>query len=168
VWKYFTDLFDYLPLGVLIENQYFCIHAGLSPNIESLDQIKSIMRTQEIPQGGPMSDLLWSDPEERLGWGVSPRGAGYLFGADITKKFNFRNGIKLICRAHQLVMEGYTFSHEKNLVTIFSAPNYCNRCGNDAAILELDENMNSIFFCYSSSNAKPDSSSKFKIPDYFL
>ena len=37
-------------------------------------------RIQEVPQEGPMCDLLWSDPEDRFGWGLSPRGAGYIFG----------------------------------------------------------------------------------------
>ena len=54
-----------------------------------------------------MCDLLWSDPDEIDGWGLSPRGAGFLFGADIVKVFNYRNDISLIARAHQLVMEGF-------------------------------------------------------------
>ena len=59
----------------------------------------------EIPHEGSMCDLLWSDPDERSGWGVSPRGAGYTFGQDISEAFNRRNGLYLIARAHQLVME---------------------------------------------------------------
>ena len=59
----------------------------------------------EIPHEGSMCDLLWSDPDERSGWGVSPRGAGYTFGQDISEAFNRRNGLNLVARAHQLVME---------------------------------------------------------------
>ena len=88
-----------------------------------------------------MCDLLWSDPDERAGWGISPRGAGYTFGQDISEAFNHNNGLQLIARAHQLVMEGYNWSHDRNVVTIFSAPNYCYRCGNQAAIMELDEHL---------------------------
>ena len=52
-----------------------------------------------------MCDLLWSDPEENKdGWGISPRGAGYIFGQDISTKFIYTNGLNMICRAHQLVM----------------------------------------------------------------
>ena len=69
-------------------------------------------------------DLLWSDPDDRCGWGISPRGAGYTFGQDISDQFNRHNGLTLVARAHQLVMEGYNWCHEKNVVTIFSAPNY--------------------------------------------
>ncbi len=76
-----------------------------------------------------MCDLLWSDPDDRAGWGISPRGAGYTFGQDISEQFNHTNGLDLIARAHQLVMEGYNWSHDQNVVTIFSAPNYCYRCG---------------------------------------
>lgn len=54
---------------------------------------------------GPMCDLLWSDPDDRGGWGISPRGAGYTFGQDISETFNHTNGLTLIARAHQLVME---------------------------------------------------------------
>jgi len=129
VWKYFTDLFDYLPLTGLVESQVFCLHGGLSPTLDTLDHIRSLDRLQEVPHEGPMCDLLWSDPDDRCGWGISPRGAGYTFGQDIAEQFNHANGLTLISRAHQLVMEGYNWSHEKNVVTIFSAPNYCYRCG---------------------------------------
>ena len=76
-----------------------------------------------------MCDLLWSDPDDRCGWGISPRGAGYTFGQDISEQFNHSNGLNLVSRAHQLVMEGYNWCHDQNVVTIFSAPNYCYRCG---------------------------------------
>jgi len=80
VWKQFTDLFDYLPLTALIEKQIFCLHGGLSPSIDSLNHIMDQNRVQEVPHEGPMCDLLWSDPDDRSGWGISPRGAGYTFG----------------------------------------------------------------------------------------
>ena len=87
--------------------------------------------------------MLWSDPEERLTgapWQVSPRGAGYLFGARVTDEFSYINRLDLIARAHQLVMEGkqYHFPN-RNLVTVWSAPNYCYRCGNVAAILTIGD-----------------------------
>jgi diadenosine tetraphosphatase ApaH/serine/threonine PP2A family protein phosphatase len=103
-----------------------------------------------------MCDLLWSDPDDRCGWGISPRGAGYTFGQDISEAFNHNNGLTLVARAHQLVMEGYNWSQDRNVVTIFSgrlsffshgsqltvaAPNYCYRCGNQAAIMEIDEHL---------------------------
>jgi len=116
-----------------------CVHGGLSPLIESIDKIRLIDRKQEVPHEGAMCDLLWSDPDEIDGWGLSPRGAGFLFGADIVKKFNYMNDLSLIARAHQLVMEGFKEMFDHQIVTVWSAPNYCYRCGNVAALLELTE-----------------------------
>jgi len=84
VWKFLTDLFDYLPLTAVVENSIFALHGGLSPSLNTLDEVRNIDRVVEVPHEGPMCDLLWSDPDDRSGWGISPRGAGYTFGADIS------------------------------------------------------------------------------------
>eukprot|EP01124_Arcella_intermedia_P008866 TRINITY_DN1567_c0_g1_i1.p1 TRINITY_DN1567_c0_g1~~TRINITY_DN1567_c0_g1_i1.p1 ORF type:complete len:307 (-),score=29.79 TRINITY_DN1567_c0_g1_i1:67-987(-) len=145
VWRYCTEIFDFLSLSAIISDTIFCVHGGLSPTISTLDQIRSIDRKQEVPHDGPMCDLLWSDPDDIEEWQTSPRGAGYLFGPDVVKKWNTTNNLTLIARAHQLVMEGYKYMFNDTLVTVWSAPNYCYRCGNIAAILELDENLNRSF-----------------------
>ena len=62
-----------------MESEIFCLHGGLSPSIETLDNIRNFDRVQEVPHEGPMCGLLWSDPDDRCGWGISPRGAGYTF-----------------------------------------------------------------------------------------
>jgi diadenosine tetraphosphatase ApaH/serine/threonine PP2A family protein phosphatase len=116
-----------------------CVHGGLSPLIDTIDKIRILDRKQEVPHEGAMCDLLWSDPDEIEGWGLSPRGAGFLFGADIVKVFNHKNDISLIARAHQLVMEGFKEMFDNSVVTVWSAPNYCYRCGNVAAVMELSE-----------------------------
>lgn len=100
VWRYCTEIFDYLALAAIIDNKIFCVHGGLSPTISTLDEIRMIDRKQEVPHDGAMADLMWSDPDDIVGWMVSPRGAGYLFGSDIVEKFNRENNIDLICRAH--------------------------------------------------------------------
>ncbi|WZZ33059.1 hypothetical protein YC2023_016460 [Brassica napus] len=168
VWKHFTDLFDYLPLTALIESQVFCLHGGLSPSLDTLDNIRSLDRIQEVPHEGPMCDLLWSDPDDRCGWGISPRGAGYTFGTDIATQFNHTNGLSLISRAHQLVMEGFNWCQDKNVVTVFSAPNYCYRCGNMAAILEIGENMDQNFLQFDPAPRQVEPETTRKTPDYFL
>jgi len=138
-WRKCMEVFDYLPIAAVIDNKVLCVHGGLSPDLKTLDQICTIQRKQEVPHEGPFCDLMWSDPEVLEGWAVSPRGAGYLFGHRVTQQFNRINGLELICRAHQLVMEGYKHSFpDQSLVTIWSAPNYCYRCGNIAAIMTLD------------------------------
>lgn len=116
-----------------------CIHGGLSPELRTLDQIRTIMRMQEVPHEGPFCDLMWSDPEDIETWSVSPRGAGWLFGRQVTKEFNHLNGLELIARAHQLVQEGFKMMHDKNIVTVWSAPNYCYRCGNLASVFQVDD-----------------------------
>lgn len=79
-WKYCVEVFDFLNLAAVIDNKIFCVHGGLSPILRTIDQIQVIERVTEIPHQGAYCDLMWSDPEDISGWGVSPRGAGYLFG----------------------------------------------------------------------------------------
>lgn len=171
VWRYCCDLFDYMSLGALIDNQVFAVHGGLSPSINSLDQIRLIDRKREVPHEGPMCDLLWSDPEEVNGWGLSPRGAGYLFGGNIVERFLHENDLNLIARAHQLVMEGYKQMFDEKLVTVWSAPNYCYRCGNVASVMKLDENMEKSFVLFNAAeqdNSLIISPVKKPPPEYFL
>ena len=170
VWRYCTEIFDYLPISAIIDGKIFCIHGGLSPTIDTIDEIRNIDRKQEVPHDGAMCDLLWSDPDqEQKGFGISPRGAGYLFGGDVVNTFGDLNKITLIARAHQLVMEGYKMMFDEKLVTIWSAPNYCYRCGNSASILKLDENLNRdpIFFNAASVDDRKVPA-KIPVPDYFL
>ena len=148
-----------------------CIRDSLSPSLDTVDHVQQLNRFQEIPHEGPMCDLVWSDPDERCGWGISPRGAGYTFGADITEQFLATNDFKFIVRAHQLVMEGYSWTHPSTCVTVFSAPNYCYRCGNMAAIMEVGDSIEARpdFVMY---EASPDQGDKKELnqrmPDYFL
>ena len=169
VWKAFTELFNLLPLAALVSNKIFCLHGGLSPEIKTLDEIRKLDRKKEVPASGAMCDLLWSDPDERVGWGVSPRGAGFIFGSDISKQFTNSNNLMMINRAHQLVMKGFNWSHDNLVCTLFSAPNYCYRCGNQAGIMEVNEN-----FKFSIQQFEPNPIKRGKLdlskraPDYFL
>lgn len=108
-------------------------------------------------------------------------GAGYTFGQDISEQFNHNNDLTVIARAHQLVMDGYNWCHDGNCVTIFSAPNYCYRCGNKAAIMEVDDLLNctlyvligKFIFCNSSQfdpapRSENSSVNKKATPEYFL
>ncbi|XP_068493779.1 phytochrome-associated serine/threonine-protein phosphatase-like isoform X2 [Phaseolus vulgaris] len=141
-WRYCTDVFDYLTLSAIIDGTVLCVHGGLSPDIRTIDQIRVVDRNCEIPHEGPFCDLMWSDPEDIETWAVSPRGAGWLFGSRVTSEFNHVNNLDLVCRAHQLVQEGLKYMfQDKGLVTVWSAPNYCYRCGNVASILSFNENM---------------------------
>lgn len=138
-WKYCCKLFDYMTIAAIIDDSILCVHGGLSPEIKTIDQIRLIERNQEIPNKGAFCDLVWSDPEEVDSWAVSPRGAGWLFGAKVVNEFCEINDLSLICRAHQLVQEGIKYWFDEKLVTVWSAPNYCYRCGNVAAILSFPD-----------------------------
>mmetsp|Transcript_3742 Transcript_3742/g.13135 ORF Transcript_3742/g.13135 Transcript_3742/m.13135 type:complete len:306 (+) Transcript_3742:272-1189(+) len=143
-WRFCTEVFDFLTLAAIIDNQALCVHGGLSPDLRTIDRIRTLDRCCEIPHEGPFCDLMWSDPEDIEAWSISPRGAGWLFGNKVTSEFNRINGLNIICRAHQLVQEGLKYMfEEESLVTVWSAPNYCYRCGNIAAILTFEENMES-------------------------
>lgn len=145
-WSCFMEVFDLLPIGALIGGKILCVHGGLSPEIKSIDQIRTIERNLEIPHDGPFCDIMWSDPDHVKTWTLSNRGAGWLFGSEVTQQFNYINDLELIARAHQLIQEGYLYWFEGDLlVTVWSAPNYFYRCGNVAAILEIDENLNRNF-----------------------
>ncbi|OIR57644.1 MAG: serine/threonine-protein phosphatase [Amphiamblys sp. WSBS2006] len=158
VWRCCTDLFDYLSLSALIDGEIFCIHGGLSPAIKEIDSIGYIDRKRETPQAGPVSDLLWSDPETTLEeWDTSQRGAGYIFGRAVVEKFLHENNLAQICRAHQLVMEGYKKMFDGKVITVWSAPNYCGRCGNLASVLVLRKNTNNIFLLFSEAGAEKES-----------
>jgi len=152
-WKYCTQVFDLLTVAALVDGRVLCVHGGLSPDIRTLDQIRTINRNQEIPHEGDFCDLMWSDPEDIETWQVSPRGAGWLFGSRVTNEFVTLNNLTVIARAHQLVQEGYKYMFNKQLVTVWSAPNYCYRCGNVAAIMALDKDLNADFKIF---NAVPD------------
>ena len=169
IWKSFTELFNLLPLAAIVDNKIFCLHGGLSPDIETIDQIRELERKKDVPNTGPMCDLLWSDPEERTGWGVSPRGAGYIFGGDVSKKFINLNKLTMINRAHQLVMKGFSWSHENLVCTLFSAPNYCYRCGNQAGIMEINDTFKNSIQQFEPNPIKRGKLDLTKrAPDYFL
>lgn len=172
VWSIFTDLFDFMTLSVVIENSIFCVHGGLSPSIQTIDQIKMIDRFREIPHEGPMADLVWSDPDEgRPEFSISPRGAGYTFGSTIVDIFLERNSFSHILRAHQLCQKGYEILFNDKLSTVWSAPNYCYRCGNLASILEIDENCQRHFNVFDASPENErhmQAAQQTAITDYFL
>lgn len=168
-WQYLMEVFDHLPVAAVVGEKVFCVHGGLSPKIKRLDQINSIDRFMEIPAEGPFCDMMWSDPDDIEYWQTNRRGAGYLFGAEVVNQFNHLNGLDLIARAHQLVNEGYKywFANE-NLATVWSAPNYCYRCGNVASILQVSPTLELNFEIFRAVEDSKKVSEISKFMPYFL
>ena len=157
-----TEVFCSLPLAHLINKKIFVVHGGI-PTIEreqernskgntskstkgsgdnsfyrplTLDEVREMKRFCQPPESNePMSLLLWSDPQEARGCVPSRRGVGMCFGPDITEEFTRRNGVSLVVRSHEVKMNGYEVHHNGKLVTVFSAPNYCDKIGNLGAFV---------------------------------
>lgn len=142
VWKSFVDVFNTLPIAATIGGKIFCVHGGLSPYLNSLDDIRSIHRPTDIPEVGLLSDLLWSDPDESVSdWGPNDRGVSYCFGRGVVNAFCAKFGFDLIARGHMVVEDGYEFFDKRRLVTVFSAPNYCGEFGNWAAVMSVSRDL---------------------------
>lgn len=142
VWKSFVDVFNTLPIAATIGGKIFCVHGGLSPYLNSLDDIRNIQRPTDIPEVGLLSDLLWSDPDSSVSdWGPNDRGVSYCFGRSVVNTFCANFGFDLIVRGHMVVEDGYEFFDKRKLVTVFSAPNYCGEFGNWAAVMAVSPDL---------------------------
>jgi serine/threonine-protein phosphatase PP1 catalytic subunit len=120
LWKTFCSVFDCMPLCALIEEKILCMHGGISPSLNSLDDINKLTRPYEVPDEGLVCDILWADPE-------------------VGQKFLAKVDLDLVVRAHQVVEEGYEFFAKRQLVTVFSAPNYCGEFDNAGAMMNVDQ-----------------------------
>ena len=110
LWKTFTDCFNCLPVAAIVDEKIFCCHGGLSPDLQSMEQIRRIMRPTDVPDQGLLCDLLWSDPDKDvMGWGENDRGVSYTFGPDVVAKFLHKHDLDLICRAHQVSCCPYSY-----------------------------------------------------------
>jgi serine/threonine-protein phosphatase 5 len=135
VFDAFSKVFANLPLGHIFDSQVLVIHGGLFPDCPSLAEIQALDRFHEVPpSGSTMEYLLWSDPKQGRGREESPRGAGLLFGPDVTKEFLRKNDLQLLVRSHECMTHGYKMHHHDTVITVFSASNYCGTVGNDGAL----------------------------------
>lgn len=154
LFRLFTELFQSLPLAYVLDGtvdnasggrKAFVVHGGLfSRDGVTLQELQQIDRRQE-PDEGLFAEMLWSDPQESPGWGPSKRGIGVAFGPDVTHRFLDANGLDLIVRSHEMKDEGYEVGADGRLITIFSAPNYCDQMGNKGAYITFDYRMQPAF-----------------------
>ena len=167
VWRLFTDTFDLMPVAAVVDGRLFCCHGGLSPAAPGLDDIRGQNRVRELGDTGALADLAWSDPEEELeGWEESPRGAGFLFGRDVLETWNRSNKLELLVRGHQMVEDGFFWHHARQTLTLFSAPNYMYRCGNTAAVLEIQPDVKNLHFKQFLADKNSENTDSIPLPQY--
>jgi len=142
LWKQFCDVFNCMSVCALIDEKIMCMHGGLSPEISSFDQVRRLVRPTDVPDTGMICDLLWADPDKDIaGWAENDRGVSFIFGPDVVTSFLQKHDMDLICRAHQVVEDGYEFFAKRQLITLFSAPNYCGEFDNAGAMMSIDETL---------------------------
>jgi len=142
VWKQFCDVFNCLPVSSVVDEKIICMHGGLSPELTSFEQVSRLVRPTDVPDTGIICDFLWADPDKDIaGWAENDRGVSFIFGPDVVTNFLHKWDMDLVCRAHQVVEDGYEFFAKRQLITIFSAPNYCGEFDNAGAMMSIDETL---------------------------
>lgn len=138
IWKTFVDTFNTLPIAAIVAGKIFCVHGGLSPTLQHMDDIRAVARPTDVPDYGLLNDLLWSDPADmETEWEENERGVSYCFNKKVILDFLQRHDFDLVCRAHMVVEDGYEFFNDRTLVTVFSAPNYCGEFDNWGAVMSV-------------------------------
>ena len=147
LWKLFCEaVFECMPAAAIVADKVFCVHGGLSPDLQKLEQIKELKRPTTVPDTGLLCDLLWSDPDQDVDtWRDNEKGVSYTFGEKIVENFLRKFNLDLICRGRQVVGDGYEFLFGRQIVTIFSAPYYCGEFDNNGAVMEVDDSLNCKF-----------------------
>lgn len=141
-WKLFVDTFNTLPIAAIVASKIFCVHGGLSPVLNSMDEIRNIRRPTDVPDFGLLNDLLWSDPADSPNqWEDNERGVSYCFNKVAINNFLNKFQFDLVVRAHMVVEDGYEFFNDRSLVTVFSAPNYCGEFDNWGAVMGVSEEL---------------------------
>jgi len=148
---FFTDVFNWLPLGHLINKKILVVHGGLpSTDGVTLDDIRAIDRNRQPPEEGIMADLLWSDPSPRPG---RRYGRWWMWGPDVTEAFFLDNGLELLIRSHEYHDEGYDIAHDGKVITIFSAPLYMGYYSNKGAFITLRSDLKPQFTTFDGARA---------------
>jgi len=157
IYDLFMDSFDLLPLSCIINGKFIALHGGISPELKTIEDIKRIDRFKETPKQGIFCDLLWSDPVENE-HGICEstfrsndvRGCSYFYGSDAVNKFLDNNNLLSVIRAHEAQLDGFkmhTWSGKSDfpmVITIFSAPNYCDVYNNKGALIQFNNNTLNI------------------------
>ncbi|KAJ1793814.1 Palmitoyl-protein thioesterase 1 [Coemansia sp. RSA 2399] len=158
VFDLFQETFEALPVAHLIQNKIFVVHGGLysretaknarTPDgdcIVRLSELREMSRFHQPHFNKLLCESLWSDPQPQNGRKPSPRGTAIQYGPDVTKEFCDANGLKMVIRSHQHMEEGYEIAHDGQMVTVFSAPNYCDSFGNKGAYIRITPDLDCAY-----------------------
>lgn len=178
IFKIICEVFNYLPLAAIINNNIFCISGGLSPDFETMEEINKIDRFVCIDNSDNIFGLMANSPVEYSywkflyfyniinGWMQDPKSNEEYFLEEVTERFEKKNKIDLIICGRHLMEDGFRFFHNNKLISLFSTPNFgINR--NKGAIIEIDENMEKKFLFFNKSIIKRNKNN-LRIPDYFV
>lgn len=156
IFEMFSQLFDNLPLSAIINEKFIAFHGGISPELKSKADINKIDRFKEPPKQGLFCDILWSDPVDKADGfveggfkGNEQRGCSYVYGTEVLSRFLQKNNLLSLIRAHEVQLEGYKMFNWRNknfpqIITIFSAPNYCDSYNNKGAVIKFENNSLNI------------------------
>ncbi|KAJ2843969.1 Serine/threonine-protein phosphatase 5, partial [Coemansia erecta] len=146
----FQETFEALPIAHLIEDKIFVVHGGLysretaknasqpdGDGVVRLEELRDLPRFYQPQHTSLLRESLWSDPQNQNGRAPSPRGTAIQFGPDVTREFCEKNNLKMVIRSHQEMPEGYEIAHDGRIVTVFSAPNYCDQSTNKGAYIRI-------------------------------
>lgn len=158
VYNAVVSAFDCLPLACVVGERFFCVHGGLSPELQTISDVNAVHRFREPPSSGPMCDLLWSDPlDEREGYLAgdtqeanfipnTTRGCSYVYNHNAAVSFLEKNNMLTLIRGHEAQAEGFRLYRNgpkgfPSVICLFSAPNYCDTYDNCAAVLIISEGV---------------------------
>ncbi|KPV62127.1 MAG: Calcineurin-like phosphoesterase [Candidatus Bathyarchaeota archaeon BA1] len=150
IYAKLRELFNHLYNAVLIKERYVLLHGGAPSQASTMDDIA--YAHMKHPRESHLEEILWSDPEEGItGTYPSPRGAGRIFGEDITNKLLRMLNVKALIRGHEPSMEGFKINHGGKVLTIFSrkGPPYYNEYGAylKLSLSKMVENVEQIKQC---------------------
>lgn len=159
----FYDTFDCLPISALINDDIFCVHGGISPELDRIEDLLRIKRPVQIPDKGVIADLLWSDPDKKTFlWGPNERGFTFTWGHAVATEFITKNKLSMIIRAHQMAAQGidFPFYPDQRVITVFSASNYTGVNSNVGAFIEIEEDPPTLNFTLLKSEVPPKEKSE--------
>ncbi|KAJ2512489.1 Palmitoyl-protein thioesterase 1 [Coemansia sp. RSA 2049] len=155
VFDLFQEVFEALPVAHLIQGKIFVVHGGLysretarnaqtpeGDGVVRLAELREMSRFHQPHFNSLLCESLWSDPQPQKGRSPNPRGTAIQYGPDVTKEFCDTNGLTMVIRSHQQMEEGYEIAHDGQMVTVFSAPNYCDSFGNKGAYIRISPDLN--------------------------